>query len=77
MILNGITSYFPLCLIIYISYLSFLYVLAALHSVTTVRASQAATQELLNVTSIVEIGMHVNNVVMLNIQTHEFYTGQY
>ena len=59
----------------FLTYLFF--ILALLHYGTTVRASQAATQELLNVTSIREIRMHANNVVMLNIQTHEFYTGQY
>ena len=68
-------------LLIYLNNLCFLptfsLFLALLHSGTTVRASQAATQELLNVTSIGEIRMHVNNVDMLNIQTHRWYTGQY
>ena len=36
-----------------------------------VRVSQDVAQELLNVTSIRNIEMHVNNVDMLNIQTHE------
>ena len=77
LILNGITSYHFSLYLNNVLYHPFHYFLALLHSGTTVRASQTAAQELLNVTSIREIGMHVNNVDMLNIQTHKFYKCQY
>ena len=77
MVLYPFQGGFPLYLDTFYSCLPFLYLLALLHSSTTVLASQDANQELSNVTSIRKIEMHVKNVDMLNIQTLEFYTGQY